>query len=56
MARLAAARHRAYIGAILRPEWPRLVHEVDPSVPPDSGVRPLILAPVLCIDMVLKER
>jgi uncharacterized protein YxjI len=29
--------------------------EINPSVPPDSSIRQLILAAVLCIDMVLKE-
>jgi len=29
--------------------------EIHPTVPPDSPVRPLILASVMCIDMVLKE-
>lgn len=31
------------------------VLEIDPSVPANDPVRPLILAAVLCIDMVLKE-
>jgi len=31
------------------------VLEIDDSVPPDSPIRILILAAVLCIDMVLKE-
>jgi uncharacterized protein YxjI len=31
------------------------VLEINPNVPPDSSVRQLILAAVLCIDMVLKE-
>jgi uncharacterized protein YxjI len=29
--------------------------EISPHVPPDSQVRQLILAAVMCIDMVLKE-
>ncbi len=29
--------------------------EISDAVPPDSRVRQLILAAVLCIDMVLKE-
>ena len=29
--------------------------EIEPNVPPDSSIRQLILAAVLCIDMVLKE-
>lgn len=31
------------------------VLEISPHVPPDSAIRQLILAAVLCIDMVLKE-
>jgi uncharacterized protein YxjI len=31
------------------------VLEIDPSVPANDPLRPLILAAVLCIDMVLKE-
>jgi len=29
--------------------------QIDPAVPPGDPVRPLILASVMCIDMVLKE-
>jgi uncharacterized protein YxjI len=29
--------------------------EISPHVPPDSSIRQLILAAVMCIDMVLKE-
>lgn len=32
------------------------VLEIDPSVAPDSPLRVLIMASVMCIDMVLKER
>lgn len=45
----------AGIGKELFTSADNYVLEISASVPPDSAVRQLILAAVLCIDMVLKE-
>lgn len=46
----------AGIGKELFTSADNYVLEIAASVPPDSAVRSLIMASVLCIDMVLKER
>ena len=45
----------AGIGKELLTSADNYILEVSDSVPPDSRVRKLILAAVMCIDMVLKE-